>query len=737
MAGTDPKKTRDPGRLSDREDFDADEDPLVELARIVSEDGGFSGRMTPKARVEPARPTTDRNAFSSDLEAELLHELETSFSGRETPPAESEPYAASEEPYAEPEPEPVRQAQDEPEEPVYPAPLASREPRSRGPSQPAPQADDPDDLLRSIEQQLSQFEQRVRTNDLASDDRAPVDEEARWSSGGAEESDVAPEPRDEWEDAPGMAAARSEYRFRGPAAAGWDRTDEPTYEPAAADDEPTPQEPEPVEEPVSEPFGRPREAPAEDYAEEETAEADMQAAPDYDEAPMPVEEPAVTEVRHGVRDFASLEEELSAELDSAYRAQESGARRAVQEEPEGEREFATAAAIAPGAGMRPPQQPQPQAAAPRRQRSGRGLMMAAAGVIVVVIGGVGALYYRSLDRAPSGPPPVIAAPEGPVKIEPAEQAGAGEETVGEAVFNRVAGNTPETQETVVDGAEEPREIAQIVTPEPQGGGEEAMTEETAAGEAAMGDAAGMADAAEDSAPPAAEAASSEEGFGPRRVPTFVVRPDGTIVSTAEAEGAAGEPSSAEQDMGIAQTEAMEPTPVETVPIEEPRTAGAPAASQPTMAAENTASGGTGAAPAETGQAMAPAQESTTGDTMDAQTETAAVEPAGESAGAAAGSLNEETEVAAVEPAEVPPTATSGYLVQLSAQTSQADAEATFAGLQRRYPAVLGDLEANIQRADLDKGTFFRVRVGPWAERSQAVEVCESLKAAGADCYVTR
>jgi hypothetical protein len=767
MAGSDPKKTRDPGHPSAREDFDADEDPLVELARIVSEDsGGFSGRMTPRPRprprVEPAEPTVDRNAFSSDLEAELLHELETSFSGRETP----QRYAPQEEQYAEsePEPEPERyapkqyapepepeprapreqfyaapepEAADEPDEPIYPAPLASRTRQAVEEPQPAPQVEDPDDLLRSIEEQLSQFEERVRSDGLSLDarSRAPAEDERRWSDRAAAEEDVepeaVPEPRGAWEDAPGMAAELPEYRFRGPAAANWDRQLE--EEPAAVE-EPVQPEPEVVPEPVIDLFRRTRVTPPhldDDYAEEEPI---REAVAEFEEdevepEPMVLEEPELEVMDHGAdygaRDFASLEEELSAELDSAYRAQEGSARHQFQEEPEDEPQVAAAAAIVPGPGMRtqPPQSQQPAPAA-RRQRGGRGYVMAAAVVIVLVIGGVGALYYRSLEQTTSGPPPVIAAPDAPVKIEPVEQADAGEETVGEAVFDRVSGNAPATEENVVEGAEEPREIARIVLPEPQGSGEEAMMEAAGSGDAMSGGA-DTADAMEDGSGTASETQAGSEDFGPRRVPTYVVRADGTIVETSEAEVGAGEADMAEQQMAAAQTEAMEPTPVETVPIEQPRTAGTPG--EPTMASDSALETASAAPPTES---ESPA--------MDAQTEDAAIAAAEDSADTAAESLDQETEVAAVEPTQqVPPTATSGFLVQLSAQTSQEGAQATFADMQRRFPSILGDLEPNIQRADLDKGTYFRVRVGPWAERSQAIEVCEALKAAGADCYVAQ
>jgi hypothetical protein len=56
-------------------------------------------------------------------------------------------------------------------------------------------------------------------------------------------------------------------------------------------------------------------------------------------------------------------------------------------------------------------------------------------------------------------------------------------------------------------------------------------------------------------------------------------------------------------------------------------------------------------------------------------------------------------------------------------------------LQRRYPSILGDRAADIQRADLgERGVYFRVRVG-YPTRETAIEMCESLKAAGGDCIL--
>ncbi len=59
-------------------------------------------------------------------------------------------------------------------------------------------------------------------------------------------------------------------------------------------------------------------------------------------------------------------------------------------------------------------------------------------------------------------------------------------------------------------------------------------------------------------------------------------------------------------------------------------------------------------------------------------------------------------------------------------------------MQQRYASVLGNLDPNIQEADLGtKGIYYRVRVGPWSSRDDAIQVCESLKAAGGTCFVTQ
>lgn len=82
--------------------------------------------------------------------------------------------------------------------------------------------------------------------------------------------------------------------------------------------------------------------------------------------------------------------------------------------------------------------------------------------------------------------------------------------------------------------------------------------------------------------------------------------------------------------------------------------------------------------------------------------------------------------------------TGSYFVQVSSQKSEEAARQIFADLQKRYGAILGSMTPNIRTVDLpDKGTFYRVRVGPMANRDDANAFCAKLRAAGGACVVDR
>ncbi len=99
--------------------------------------------------------------------------------------------------------------------------------------------------------------------------------------------------------------------------------------------------------------------------------------------------------------------------------------------------------------------------------------------------------------------------------------------------------------------------------------------------------------------------------------------------------------------------------------------------------------------------------------------------------------NANTKVATRTPSA--PVASGAYVVQVSAQRTEAEAQSSYSSLQSKYPGVLGGRNANIKRVDLgDKGgVFYRAQVGSFSTSEQATAFCNSLKDAGGQCIVQK
>jgi cell division septation protein DedD len=84
-----------------------------------------------------------------------------------------------------------------------------------------------------------------------------------------------------------------------------------------------------------------------------------------------------------------------------------------------------------------------------------------------------------------------------------------------------------------------------------------------------------------------------------------------------------------------------------------------------------------------------------------------------------------------------PADSGGFVVQLAAQKSEAEAQATFRTMQAKY-SVLGGQRALIRRKDQgDRGVFYAAQVGPFGTRDEASQLCDSLKSAGGSCFVQK
>jgi cell division septation protein DedD len=109
------------------------------------------------------------------------------------------------------------------------------------------------------------------------------------------------------------------------------------------------------------------------------------------------------------------------------------------------------------------------------------------------------------------------------------------------------------------------------------------------------------------------------------------------------------------------------------------------------------------------------------------------------AGQSAPAAEPRTRVATNIPAQTAPSGGGGgYLVQVSSQKNEADAQASYRVLQGKFPSVLGSRAPLIKRADLgDKGVYYRAMVGPFGSPDEASQFCGSLKSAGGQCVVQR
>lgn len=343
--------------------------------------------------------------------------------------------------------------------------------------------------------------------------------------------------------------------------------------------------------------------------------------------------------------------------------------------------------------------------APRR--SLKGWMLAGTAAAAIVIVGVSGLFaYRAIFNVEdSGSPPVTIRPEaGPTKVVPGSDAKTAEAGGNKRIYDRLGGERAPGGERIVSREERPVDPDRI----PQGVPPAAPTQTArpAAGTvtAVPPVASGSPSQAAPLAPPATVTTE------PRRVRTVTVRSDGTIIpspaGSAPASSTARTGPAAASDAPLA-LQGNQASASQTAVLPPPRP---PAASTAPRTTDNpwanlSASGQYAApgAPAQTQAALPP-------------------QPAPPPPAIAV---------------NTPPPAGS-YVVQVAAQKTEADAQATWQALQQRYPAILGSQPATIRRVDLgERGIFYRAQVGPFSTRAQASEVCQSLKAAGGECVIQR
>jgi SPOR domain len=314
--------------------------------------------------------------------------------------------------------------------------------------------------------------------------------------------------------------------------------------------------------------------------------------------------------------------------------------------------------------------------AEERVEKRRGGMITVIVVLALAVVGTGAAFaYRTYVGSPrSGEPPIIRADTGPTKIVPAPSDGNGK------VPDRMAPG--DGTEKIVPREEAPVDVnarsgPRVVFPPLNQNGNPPS----------------VASVAPSALPPASAGNGTPPNNEPRKIKTLTVRGDQPD-SSAQPVVAAPPPAAPAKPAPAARAAATPRTP----PTAANASANAPMSlvpqqgNQPEPAAEPRARVATNT-PLQTAPAPAPAASNSGG---------------------------------------------GGYLVQVSSQRNEADAQASYRALQSKFPGVLGSRSPVIKRADLgDKGVYYRAMVGPFGSPDEASQFCGSLKTAGGQCVVQR
>lgn len=312
---------------------------------------------------------------------------------------------------------------------------------------------------------------------------------------------------------------------------------------------------------------------------------------------------------------------------------------------------------------------------PEPKKRSSGLIKVAAVLALAVVGTGAAFAYRSYVGSPrSGEPPIIRADNSPTKVLPAPS-DAGAKTPDRMLSGDGGERLVSREETPVD-VNTRSGGPRVVFPSLNPNNNPPPVASVSP-----------------SAPPPPTGANGTMNNEPRRIKTLAVKGDPADNGGVPAGVNAPPPRSAPTTRSAA------------VPPPAPTAAPSPAA----PAARNPASAN---ASANTPMSLAP------------QADPAPAQPP--------------ARMASTNPTQPAAPSGGGYLVQVSSQKSEADAQASYRALQGKFPSVLGPHSSLVKRVDLgEKGVYYRAFAGPFGSSEEAAQVCTNLKSAGGQCFVQR
>ncbi|WP_159585881.1 SPOR domain-containing protein [Chelativorans xinjiangense] len=358
---------------------------------------------------------------------------------------------------------------------------------------------------------------------------------------------------------------------------------------------------------------------------------------------------------------------------------------------------------------------EPPVADAGRRFGSRAVMAAAIVGGVAILGGV-TVFALTFSGGDADEPALVKADDTPVKVRPENPGGTTIPNQDNQVYRRVSGETEEAepgQTRLVSTTEEPVDLPAA---EPQTGDN------------------GAAKLEERLENPVEEATGGNETatLTPRRVRSFVVQPDGTMVPND-----VPEPVETADDNADSVANAAAADDAETLAATRTETTDEPSAA--TQNAQADADGNTVEAAAANAVSVPPSgpiPPARPSNIAPAQQQ-ANAQPPSANANAQAQQQSTPTQVAAAQPQPTQTAAESGWSVQISSQASVEGAQQSYQELAQRHGNLLQGKGVNIVKADIEgKGTYYRVRI-PSSSKDEAIRLCEQLKAAGGSCFVSK
>ncbi len=501
-----------------------DDDPLAELARIVTGRSTFDPPPAAKSKTVPAADSSPEADLARDLESELLNDLQASFA------ALREPFEA-EQP-AEP---PAEAPEDEGQSPVAeegPPPPRYSEPQAPPPAEPSPPPPGSDADLEEVLAGL----------------RSPPPPPPKPTQAAPVAPRLVPSP-------PRPVARETHPEPPPPPPQPLQQTveeEEPLPIPRrpAAAEQPAVAEPPAPRQPGL-PSVRPAPADGRDFSRLRLRPAPPVAPPDDIGEALPPQPSRWDRADDSKRSFGRLSRfappraaarvepepppgpEVGHEDAAAYDEAPGPDTLETDFEDSSTLEDLDAAAYAPEDDL--PPFPEEELAGLKRRRTGRALAVIG-GLLVIVLAGGAAYLLLGDGSSTSGPPPIITADATPNKVAPDVPAAGESDQQGKLIYDRVdeggSGGDKTTLVTSgddaiadippVDDQASDNPISRVIIPGGPGidGPINAGGDEGTAGD-------GGAVISEGDAP----AEEPDQALGPKKVRTVVVRPDGTIVSS--------------------------------------------------------------------------------------------------------------------------------------------------------------------------------------------------------------